>query len=98
MEDLSALSYFSAIRPRIQLVSIAMSLHEYNTVHSRIRTEHELQTFLFVYYPDQHVHNIYIYIYIYKYIYINNILYIVSDPIGFDAHASSSGSLILLLG
>jgi len=42
-----------------------------------------------VYYPDKQMHNVYIY--------INNILYIVSTATCFDASASSSGSLILLL-
>jgi len=40
-----------------------------------------------VYYPDQLMHNIY----------INNTSHIVSSPTCFDASASSSGSLILLL-
>jgi len=39
------------------------------------------------YYPDQQIHNIY----------IDSILYIVSTPTCFDASASSSGSLIILL-
>jgi len=45
----------------------------------------------FIYYPDQQIHIIYIYIY------INNIFYIVSTTTGFNASASSSESLKLLL-
>jgi len=44
---------------------------------------------VYVYYPDQQIHNLYIY--------VNNFLYIVSTATCFDASASSSGSLILLL-
>jgi len=45
------------------------------------------RAFCKVYYPDQHMHNIY----------NNNILYIVSTPKCFNASVSSSGSLNLVL-
>jgi len=44
-----------------------------------------------IYYPDQQMYNIYIYLFIY------NILYIVSTPTHFNASASSSGILNLVL-
>jgi hypothetical protein len=47
------------------------------------------ETVVFIYYPDQQIHNLYIF--------VNNVLYIVSTPTCFDASALSSGSLILLL-